>query len=166
MQVHIDSVSDVKVGQYGPSSKIKCGNESYFTNEDATPLVGKTVDITVETKTSVKGNTYKIAKIVKVLDGVPATQPSSNGQGVRWVDYVTMARLAHEVATELEPDVDSAPVNEGDNTSKVEHYLDVKAEGRQDRSTARIAFVNTVLIAFTNGKIALGEGEDEESIPF
>lgn len=147
MQVKIDQVSDVKVGQYGPSSKIKCGNNSYFVNEDATPLVGKTVEITTEEKTSAKGNKYQIAKIVKVIEEAAAAQ--HNGHQVRWNDYAVMATLAHELAKQLEPDMEPAP----ESTAPL-----------VDRSTARAAIINTAMIAFTNGKITLSEGEDD--IPF
>ncbi len=150
MQVKVESVSDVKVGQYGPSSKIKCGNASYFVNEDATPLVGKTLEITTEQKTSAKGNQYTIAKIVKVLDSAAPAQ--SNGNGQPWALWRQMAGEAHKVAMELEPDTNNAG-HEGADGSFV------------DRSTARAAILNTIMIAFSNGKITLTQ-EDTEEIPF
>ena len=147
MQVIIESVSDVKTDQRGTSSKIKCSDgQSYYVNEDGTPLVGKTVELTSEEKTSAKGNKYKIGKIVKVLEGAAA--PSSNGK-VSWDEYKDIARAAHVLALELEPDVKEAdmPV--------------------LDRSAARVAFVQTILVALRDGRIALPKVEDgEDNIPF
>lgn len=82
---------------------------------------------------------------------------NSNGNGhggISWVDYRDMAMLAHGLAKELEPDVASS---------------DVDLEGRRvitpeiDRATARAAILNTVMIAFSNGKISL---PDEDESPF
>jgi hypothetical protein len=151
MQVKIDSVSDVKTNDRGTSSKMKCGNESYYVNEDATPHIGKAVEISVEEKTSQKGNKYKIAKIVKVLEGAAAVNSNSH---VSWIDYSQMAKLAHNLALELEPD-GSRIEPDGEPGSAVVTVV--------DRSQARIAFVQTVLVALRDGKLLL-PGDDE--IPF
>lgn len=150
MQITIDKVTDVKQGQYGPSCKIHHGNDIYYLNEDGTQYTGKAVEITVEEKTSGRGNKYKIAKIVKVLDGAAAGNGNGNGHAVQWADYAMVARHAHKLACELEPDgyKDDGP-SEGAPATAV------------DRSTARAAIVNTALIAFSNGKIAI-----EDDIPF
>jgi F0F1-type ATP synthase alpha subunit len=143
MQVTVTAVSDVRSDNRGVSSKIKCGNDEYYVNEDATPLIGKTVEITYEDKTSKKGNKYKIAKIVKVLEGVAPV----NGNGkVTWENYKKVAQAAHTLALELEPD------GPGESGIVV------------DRSEARVSLVQTILVALRDGKIELPEGDDD--IPF
>ncbi len=151
MQIKIDKVSDVKVGQYGPSCKIQSGSDFYFVNEDATPLVGKTVEAEVMEKTSQKtGNKYKTAKIVKVIE---AAAQNGNGNGkITWDAYRAMAEAAHELAVKLEPD-ELDPGDQGD-----------VARVRTDRGTARAAILNTVMIAYSNGKIFVPDIDDD--MPF
>lgn len=151
MQITIDSFSDLKQTDRGPSAKIKAGNESFYVNEDPTNLVGKTVEIEVTEKTSAKGNKYRIAKITKVLE--KAGGSNGAGGGITWEEYRTMAQLAHALAATLEPD--ALETNQGEGPSVV----------NVDRSTARAAILNTVMIAFSNGKIAAPEADDEE-MPF
>ena len=82
---------------------------------------------------------------------------ASNGK-IPWADCKDMIYLAHTLAAQLEPDQVNDPYI-GTDHPKVE----------SDRSVARCAIVNTVMIAFTNGKIALpdlreggqGVGSDE-----
>lgn len=139
MQIKIDSFSDLKTTDRGPSAKIKAGNDTYYVNEDPTNLVGKTVEMEVTEKISAKGNKYKIAKIIKVLE---AAASSGNGHGISWDDYRQMAEAAHELAMKLEADVFADNGQEGVPIVTV------------DRSHARAAILNTVMIAFSNGKIA------------
>lgn len=157
MQIHVDQVTDVKTGQYGVSSKIVAGNEHYFVNDDATQHIGKTLEIEVSEKTSKAGNKYKIAKILKVVEA-SAAAPSTNGH-IPWLAYEQMARIAHGLAQTLEPDV-TQPSNIAPQGGEdpVETYTVV------NRSAARVALVNTVMIAFSNGKISLPEADDE--MPF
>lgn len=135
MQLHIDSFSDLKSTERGPSAKIKCGNNTYYVNEDPTNFVGKDVEAEITEKTSAKGNKYSIAKIVKVIEGAAG---KSNGH-ITWDDYRAMAEAAHELAMKMEPD---AP------------------EGGIDRSAARAAILNTVMIAYSNGKIIVPTEDD------
>ena len=154
MEIKITQVTDVKSdNRGGVSSKIHAGNEQYYVNEDATVLVGKTVDITYETKTSKKGNQYKVAKINKVLDG---DSPSQNGH-IRWADYHKMASIAHALARTLEPDEKEIAPDESCNNQT---FI------KLDRSSARAAILNTVMIAFSNGKISLPNEEEDDTIPF
>lgn len=148
MQVKIDSFSDLKQTERGPSAKISAGGQSYYVNEDPTNLVGKEVDIEVTEKTSAKGNKYKVAKITKVIE---AGRANGNGH-IAWEDYATMAITAHNLAHQLEPD-----------------FLGTQEEPQGvDRSQARAAILNTVMIAFANGKIALPKDAtaSDDEIPF
>lgn len=143
MQITIDKVSDLKTDQRGQSCKIYHGNDTYYVNEDATPLIGKTAEIEVTEKTSAKGNKYKIAKILKVLEA-----SSSNGNGkITWDAYRAMAEAAHSLAMKLEPDGSF-------------HSDDSGAYQNMDRSAARAAILNTVMIAYSNGKIFVPEDDD------
>jgi len=131
-QIIIDSFSDLKTTDRGPSAKIKASNgDTFYVNEDPTNLVGKTVDITVTEKTSQKGNKYRIAKITKVHE---ASAANGNGNGkITWDAYRAMAEAAHELAMRLEPD--------GNDVLTV------------DRSQARASIVNTTLSRYCEGKI-------------
>lgn len=136
--ITIDAVSDIKTNNLGTSAKIKAGNESFYVNEDPSPLVGKQVEVEITEKTSARGNKYSIAKILKTVSG---------GASHSWNNYETMAKLAHGLACELEPDGIQADTG----TTTI------------DRSIARAAITNTVMIAFSNGKVDLN---DDSDIPF
>jgi hypothetical protein len=143
MQVRIDSVSDVTNDPHkGTSSKITCGGINYFVQEDATPHLGKMVEITSEERKSRAGNKYNVAKIVRVLGEAAAGTP--NG-GITWNDYQNAVKLAHGAALALEPDL-----------------TDENGVTLVDRSMARARLVNTAMIAFSNGRIFIPEDE----IPF
>lgn len=150
MQITITQVTDVKPdSRGGMSSKIHAGNDQYFVNQDATNLNGKTVEISYEEKTSKKGNKYKVANILKVIE---AQSGNGNGNGaVHWAAYHAMMRLAYAAAVEVEPDISLGCTADG-------------IESKVDRSKARAAIVNTVMIAFTNGKLKHDELDDD--IPF
>jgi len=156
MQLTIDRVSDVKRGQYGWSSKIHVGDDAFYANEDATQYAGKTVDAELTEKKSAKGNVYKIAKIL----GLAKEQPAyANGATQPWSEWEAMAARAHALAKVLEPDTIcpamAIPQGEAATWKEAAHHV--------DRSRARMAFVATVLIAFSNGKIA---DDIEEGVPF
>ena len=149
MQITVSEVKDVKSGQYGVSSRVvSTANESFFFNEDMTQYVGKALEINAEEKTSKQGNKYKVAKLIKVLDDAHASKGASgNGNGkVEWSDYDKLARVAHKLALELEPDTIA---DEANNIITV------------DRSRARVTFVNTALMALKDGKLWL-----DDDIPF
>lgn len=143
--ITIDRVTDIKQGQYGLSSKIHAGNDAYYVNSDATEYAGKTVDVEFTEKKSAKGNVYKIAKIL----GLAKEQPAyANGATQPWSEWEAMAARAHALAKVLEPDTT--------RLNNEELIVEV------DRSRARMAFVATILIAFSNNKIAT----EESDIPF
>lgn len=153
MQIIIDSFSDLKTTERGPSAKIKATNgDTFYVNENPTNLVGKTVDIEVTEKTSAKGNKYKIAKITKVHEGAAA----SNGNGkITWDAYRTMAEAAHALASKLEPDIEK---HAGDATNDEVSWPSV------DRSQARASIVNTTLSRYCEGKIFVPAEDDD--MPF
>jgi len=156
MQTIIESFSDLRVGEYGPSAKIKTAEGKFmYVNEDPTNLVGKTVDIEVTNKTSQKtGRQYVIGKILKVYEATAANN-NSNGNGkITWDDYRAMAEAAHELAAKLEPDEIS------------EEGADGEQRVRTDRGAVRAAIMNTCLIAYANGKIFVPEDDDDQIPPF
>ena len=65
--------------------------------------------------------------------GNSTTAPAPSNGKIKWDDWVEIARAAHELAVGMEPE----PGTNG------------------DASAARLAFVNTTLIAFSNGKLEL-----------
>lgn len=107
---------------------------------DAKPSQGQTFDVDVKTR-EFQGKTYRWAEIVKKPAASHATG-NGNGAAVSWTEYELMMSLAHHAATQLEPDSDIV-----------------------DRSTARAALVNTVMIAFTNGKIVVDKEDENEPPP-
>lgn len=153
-QYQIDKVSDIKPGRNGQvSSKIHSGNDYFYINADGTPYVGKTVQFDIEEKTSAKGNKYRIAHNLKVIEAAAA----ANG-GIAWADYFKMASIAHALARTLEPDeMHLEPVENGGTAVK---RIDI------DRSQARAAILNTCMIAFANGKIALPDENEADEMPF
>jgi hypothetical protein len=156
MQVTIDKISDIKQGQRGGvSSKIHAGNDYWYVNEDGSHYVGQVVQFDEEHKQSAKGNKYRIAHNVKVVEQ-PTTQQYANGATQPWSEWEAMAARAHALAKVLEPDEFVFPPQGGSE--------DPERLVRVDRSMARMRFVNTVLIAFSNGKIAADE--DEGPVPF
>lgn len=145
MQIVIDSFSDLKTTDRGPSAKIKARNgDQIYINEDPTNLVGKTVDIDVNEKTSQKGNRYKVGKILKVYEATAANSNGNNNGKITWDAYRAMAEAAHGLAHMLEPDLPGQQAG------------DVHI----DRSSARAAILNTVMIAYSNGKIFVPEEDD------
>ncbi len=153
MQTKIESFSDYKTNQYGPSAKVKLSNGDYvFINEEPAPLVGKTVDIEVTDKPNKAGTrTYKVGKISKVYEATAANSNGNNNGKISWDDYRAMAEAAHDLAAKLEPDAKRI----GPNDDGLETFISL------DRSTARAAILNTVMIAYSNGKIFVPADEDD-----
>ncbi len=156
MQTKIESFSDYKKNEYGPSAKVKLGNGDYvFINEEPAPLVGKTVDIEVNEKPNKAGTrTYKVGKITKVYEATATTSAqSANGNGngykqITWDDYRKVAEAAHELACKFEPDTING-LEEDNSTTVV------------DRSPARVGFVNNVMRAYAEGRFIVPKDEDD-----
>ncbi len=152
MQVRIDRVSDAKQGQYGWSSKIYFGDASCYINSDGTNLVGKTVDLETTEKFSKTGNKYLVGKVGRVLENAEPAAATQNGNGkITWDAYRAMAEAAHELANKLEPDGHAVSGGEG-----IPEQMTL-----MDRSTARAAILNTVMIAYSNGKIFVPAVDDD-----
>ncbi len=155
MQTTIQSFSDLKTNEFGISAKVQLGNgEQVYINEDPAKLVGKTVDIEITPKKSKAGREYKIGKIIKVYEATAtASAQSANGNSngkITWDDYRKVAEAAHSLAMKFEPDEATVTTNsEGSTATHV------------DRSAARAAILNTVMIAYSNGKIFVPADEDD-----
>lgn len=136
-QITIAAIGQEKQSKFGAYFGIKVGDEwlNVSGNRDES-LKGKTFE--AEIKQSGK---YKWAKLTKEV-------VASNGHGpggiISWWHYAEMAKLAHGLASELEPD------QTGNNPP-------------EDRSQARAAIMNTVMIAFSNGKVSLPV--DDDAVP-
>lgn len=149
MQVTIASFSDYKKTDRGPSAKIKTTNgDQIYINEEPAPLVGKTVDIDVNEKTSQKGNRYKVGKITKVYEATAANSDGNHNGKITWDAYRAMAEAAHSLAMKLEPD-------------PVEIRTDGLSIPVLDRSQARASIVNTTLSRYCEGKIFVPADEDD-----
>jgi hypothetical protein len=86
-------------------------------------------------------------KWARLIESTPQQQGSTsrNGHaGVEWWDYKRMMEYAHSMAKELEPDV----------------VVEENQGAHVDRSRARSAILNSVMIAFADGKIVLPKEED------
>lgn len=161
----IDNVTDIKGGQYGVSSKIHSGSDAFFVNEDASYMKGKTVQFDAEEKTAKSGAKYKVARNVKIIEDAPPVPVAANGT-LHWPDYETIIRRAHRLIMELEPDVygptvELEPDVDGPTVPSTDEVL--IAPVTVDRSRARVAFLSTIVIAASNGKIAV---DAEQDVPF
>ncbi len=150
MQTIIESFSDYKTNEYGPSAKFKLSNgDQVFINEEPGPLVGKTVDIEIKDKPNKAGTrNYKVGKITKVYEATATNSNGNNNGKISWDAYRAMAEAAHGLAMKLEPD----EVTEGDEGAQLV---------RTDRGRARTAILNTVMMAYANGKIFVPDDSDD-----
>ncbi len=162
MKTTIESFTDYKKNEYGPSAKVRLGTgEVCFINEEPDPLVGKTVEIEVTDKPNRAGTrTYKIGKIGRIYEQSTATATASNGNSngsygkITWDDYRKVAEAAHELAMKFEPDEATVTTNsEGSTTTHV------------DRSPARVGFVNNVMRAYAEGRFIVPKEEEEDGPP-
>jgi hypothetical protein len=110
---------------------------------DSKPAQGARYNVDVK-ETQFNGRTYRWANIIQAQK---AASQNGAGQSHPWEDYARMARVAHELACDLEPD----------ETGAGTHF--------EDRSQARAAILNTVMIAFSNGKIELPKDSQAEPPP-
>ncbi len=160
MQTKIESFSDYKKNEYGPSAKVKLSNGDFvFINEEPAPLVGKTVDIQVNEKPNKAGTrTYKVGKIAKVYEATATTSAqSANGNGngykqITWDDYRKLAEMVHELAMKLEPDAITETGVDRDGGL---------IQAKVDRSPARVGFVNNVMRAYAEGRFIVPQEEDD-----
>lgn len=118
---------------------VKSGNRWINMFMDTPPQKGQKLNAEIKTS-EYNGKTYHWGEIVTPKAPPAESHAASNGAH-DWADYRYMAKLAHELASELEPDSES---------------------GMPDRASARAAILNTVMIAFSNGKVKL---PDEDEVP-
>lgn len=152
-----------------PYFSAKIGSAWYSvagTDDNRQEVINKNVSYTV-TKPA-QGNYNAWIKIDAVESPMPASRAgltpapdtakaASHGNGsIAWDEYEEMAKMAHSLASELEPD-GSGPT---DDPNRVYSII--------DRSAARAAILNTVMIAFSNGKIAKDKKPDDGGnvVPF
>ena len=133
---------------------VKAGDGNWYNLiRDAKPANGDRYSVDVK-ETEFKGRVYRWATIVQAQSAAPdqrANQSPNNGH-ISWEDYQSMARLAHELAMEMEPD----------ETGAESHF--------EDRSQARASIMNTILRDYANGRIALPKEDPlppaDDDIPF
>jgi len=132
----------------------------YSLHQHDKPNKGDTLNVNVEQHHGKDGRAYLDAypiidrsRGVTIPDGTPAPakpQAAQSNGHIPWEDYRRMAEHAHMLAARLEPD--------GTETSQSDNNFQATLI---DRSAARAAILNTVMIAFSNGKIALPKQPDE-----
>lgn len=138
---------------------VKCGANWYSLYQLKPPAKGETLNVTVESHKGRDGRDFLDA--YPIIETPPAkAQPAASNGHIPWEDYQRMAEHAHALAASLEPDTLGKG---GENEELVVRTV--------DRSAARAAIVNTVMIAFSNGKIALPAASDQpegwqEEAPF
>ncbi len=121
------------------------------------PERGEEIEVNISERKGKGGMVYVDAFPVQPPLAVRAglEKPKENGaKQITWDDYRNLAEAAHELASKLEPDeIKTYPFGE-DGNDKESHLLKV------DRSTARAAILNTVMIAYSNGKFTVPKEED------
>jgi len=115
-----------------------------ITNEK--PALNTKIEAEVK-ESNFNGRTYRWA--TPISREPKASAAISNGH-IAWEDYKRMALEAGNLAHMLESDLPGDKEN---------------GDPFVDRSQARAAIVNTLMIAFSNGKIALPKDEEPESVP-
>jgi hypothetical protein len=173
MNVRIEAVGPIKQGQKGQYFTAKITGGKWVNidgGEDVRQKInGKDCSITVRPSANPKYNDW--AKIDAVAELEPAKanghaepepMPKRSGKPT-WLEYAAVARAAHALAVELEPDdVTQIPVPISDDPQGAVEALPIV---KVDRSGHRMTFVETVLISFEKGAFE-GPADDEGSTPF
>lgn len=123
---------------------VKVGNDWINVVTDTKPEKGQTLQVGEIKVSESGGRTYRWAQVDEKAQ--QSKQANNNGH-IPWHEYERLARVAHTLALSLEPD----------ETGSEAHF--------EDRSQARIALVQTVLVALRDGKVALPKDEPEEGPP-
>jgi hypothetical protein len=155
MQLKVDQVGQLKQGQYGPYGSIKSGNDWYTVNGDPAQYAGKIVDGDIETKQGRNGQLFKVLKNVKVVEQQQQKSAAQSNNHIPWTAYEAMAKLAHTLALELEPDGSELGETQTGDEAHTIPLLTV------DRSAARIRFVNNVMMAFKDGRVGLPQADED-----
>lgn len=133
---------------------VKVGDKwlDYF--DPTPPRKGSTIEVEVsETNPKwvrpMEGRVSAPPQLQEPSKPAPTLQERANNGGIQWFEYVGAMRIAHAVAKDLEPDVEG---------------------GIPDRSQARAALVDTLMIALTAGRVELPkegfEEADKDGTPF
>jgi hypothetical protein len=168
MQITVEAVTrEPRVFQGKTQWGVKLpGNGGWVTlYRDAKPVKGEVIEVNTTERHGKNGMVY-----VDAFPVMPPLAPSSNGAApthttaaddttwnnntgkkVSWDAYRAMAEAAHELASKLEPDAKRL----GPNDDGMETFISL------DRSTARAAILNTVMIAYSNGKIYVLAVDDD-----
>jgi hypothetical protein len=125
------------------------GNGGWVTlYREAKPAKGETIDVNITERRGNNGQSYKDAfPVMPPLAPEPVEVKAAPKQ-ITWDSTREFIKAAHNVALVLEPD-------EIDDGNAV----------RTDRSTARAAITNTLVIAYTSGKILVPDEADEYTPP-
>lgn len=129
------------------------GNAGWITlYREKQPTRGEVIDVNITERRGNNGVSYKDAfPVMPPLAPEPVEVKAAPKQ-ITWDDYREVAKAAHNLALVLEPD---------EYTSEER----LTALVRTDRSPARMAFVNTALIAYSNGKFIVPKEDDEYVAP-
>lgn len=138
------------------------GNGGWVTlYREKRPIKGEVIEVNITERQGYNGGpTYRDAFPVMPPLAPVEKDKETAGQGdkeaekkderLKWDDVRAIAEAAHEMAMKMEPDLkDVEPTEEGNRYAMT-----------VDRSKARIALVNTILIAFTSGKFIVPEVDD------
>lgn len=169
--IKVDAVTkEPRIWQNKTTWGVKRPNGDWVTfYRDKKPERGEVLDVNI-TERNVKGRIY--------VDAFPVMPPlappemiSSNGTGPKvddtwswdngkkmpWEGCIVFAKAAHELALELEPDKIGPETDVDGNVMSTGVTV--------DRSTARAAILNTLMIAYTGGKILVAKEEDDYVAP-
>jgi len=157
MQLNVKAVSnDSKQSQGKTYWGIKHEDGQWYNLvQDQKPSIGQKFEADVK-ESRFNNRTYRWAMAIAPPQPEPEQPAYSNRATQPWSEWESMAARAHALAKVLEPDV-TVLINEESGVSP-------QYSTTVDRSRARMAFVATVLIAFSNGKIA--DDHLEEGMPF
>lgn len=142
---------------------VKIQDGSWVTlHREKKPEKGETIDVNISERKGKNDMIYVDAfpvmpPLVQAIqqpaqqNGAEPVTPKKD-ERLTWDDYREVAKAAHNLALVLEPD------EYGDEIAG-------KALMRTDRSPARMAFVNTTLIAYSNGKFIVPKEDDDAYVP-
>lgn len=174
MNVHIDAVGEVKQGKVGPYFSAKVGNTWWNVSggeQERQRIAGKTCAVVQRPSNNPKYNGW--LKIDAVEEPKAPEPQAGNGQDKQaeyappkkpsWAEFSGYVEQFHNLALALEPDgysADRKQITESGTFAGNEVIV-------IDRSRARAAIINTLIIAHGKGQFDFDrEAESEEQSPF
>lgn len=146
MQLQVDAVTKApRLFQGKTQWGVKTPDGKWYSlYQKDSPSRGQVLDVDIEQELGKDGKTYynaypakQQAKPAQETKPEPAKPvgpaPAASNGKIPWAEFVLAMKTAHSVALDLEPDSMEA--------------------GGLDRSRCRAAIINTMMIAFTNGRI-------------